>query len=141
MTILPEILCNLRKQKNVRQKDIAQALNISSASYNMYEKGKREPNIEMLRKMADYFGVSMDYLITGESTFDDSTNKKESNSPGEYYYLNDETRQIAQEAFENPDMRTLFHVARDIDPEELRAHIDFMKRLKAREKGDPDEPC
>ena len=40
---------------------------------------------------------------------------------GAYYYLNDETRQIAQEAFENAELRTLFKVARDIPPERLRA--------------------
>lgn len=56
-----------------------------------------------------------------------------------HYYLNDETREIAQEVFENPDLRSLFHVARDIDPDELRAHIDFMKRLRAKEKNDDYE--
>lgn len=38
MTVLSETLCTLRKQKNIAQKDVAQALNISNASYNMYEK-------------------------------------------------------------------------------------------------------
>lgn len=60
---------------------------------------------------------------------------------GKLYYINDETREIAQEVFENPELRTLFHVARDIPPERLKAHIEFMKSLKAQEKGDPDEPC
>ena len=59
----------------------------------------------------------------------------------EPYYLNDETREIAQEVFENPELRSLFHVARDIPPERLKAHIEFMKNLKDQEKGDPDEPC
>lgn len=65
----------------------------------------------------------------------------ETESSDDHYYINDETRQIAQEVFENPDLRSLFHVARDIDPEELRAHIDFMKRLKAREQHNDDEGC
>ena len=67
--------------------------------------------------------------------------KDNTETSDEPYYLNDETRLIAQEAFENPELRTLFHVARDIPPERLKAHIEFMKSLKAQEKGDPDEPC
>ncbi len=58
-----------------------------------------------------------------------------------HYYLNDETRQIAQEAFENPELRTLFKVARDIPPDRLRAHIEFMKSLKEQERGNNDEGC
>ncbi len=67
MTVLSETLCTLRKQKNIAQKDVAQALNISNASYNMYEKGKREPNIETLQRMAAYFDVTLDYLTTGRT--------------------------------------------------------------------------
>ena len=58
-----------------------------------------------------------------------------------HYYLNEETREIAQEAFENPELRMLFKVARDIPPERLRAHIEFMKTLKAQERGESDEGC
>ena len=85
-----------------------------------------------IQKLADYFNVDKTFLID---------QKPITETPDEPYYLNDETRQIAQEAFENPELRTLFHVARDIPPERLKAHIEFMKSLKAQEKGDPDEPC
>ena len=102
----------------------------------MYETGAREPDFETLEKIADFFNVDIDFLLgrTDKTTMLPET--------AGHYYLNDETREIAQEVFENPDLRSLFHVARDIDPEELRAHIDFMKKLKAREKkSDNDEGC
>lgn len=57
------------------------------------------------------------------------------------YYFNDETRQIAQEVFDNPQLRSLFHAARDISPERLKTQIDYLKFLKAQEKGDADEGC
>lgn len=58
-----------------------------------------------------------------------------------HYYLNDETRQIAQEVFENPELRTLFNVARNISPERLKAHIDLMRTYKERENKHDDEGC
>lgn len=59
----------------------------------------------------------------------------------DHYYLNDETRQIAQEVFENPQLRSLFHVARDISPERLKSQIDYLKFLKSQEKGNDEEGC
>ena len=46
------------------------------------------------------------------------------------YYVNEETKLIAQEIYERPDLRSLFDVAKDIPPERLKAHIEFMKSLK-----------
>ena len=81
--------------------------------------------------MCDLFRCNRSDLIEDKSEKSD-----------DYYYLNKEAREIAQEVFENPDLRSLFHVAREIDPDELRAHIDFMKKLKAREKrSGNDEGC
>lgn len=59
----------------------------------------------------------------------------------DHYYYDDETRRIAQEVFENPDLRSLFHAARDIPPEVLKAHIEFMKSLKAKETYNGEEGC
>ena len=101
----------------------------------MYETGAREPDFETLEKIADFFNVDIDYLL---GRTDKTTILPETVG---HYYINDETREIAQEVFENPELRTLFHVAMDIPPERLKAHIEFMKSLKAQEKGDPDEPC
>ena len=77
--------------------------------------------------MCDLFHCNRSDLIEDKS---EETN--------DYYYLNDETRQIAQEVFENPELRSLFHVARDIPPERLKAHIAFMKNLKEQEQGKHD---
>lgn len=101
----------------------------------MYETGAREPDFETLEKIADFFNVDIDYLL--------GRTEKTALLPETigHYYLNDETRAIAQEAFENPELRTLFKVARDIPPERLRAHIEFMKTLKEQERGRYDEGC
>lgn len=52
----------------------------------------------------------------------------------EHYYLNDETRQIAQDIFDNPDLRSLFRAAKGVSPEQLKSQIDYLNFLKAKEK-------
>ena len=53
----------LRERENLTQKEVAEKLGISPSAYNMYEKGKREPNIDTLQKIADFYEVSLDDLI------------------------------------------------------------------------------
>ena len=48
------------------QKDIAKSLGLSQQRFNAYVKGAREPDIETLILLADYFHVSVDYLIGRE---------------------------------------------------------------------------
>lgn len=55
----------IRKQKNLNQLKVAMDLNISREALSHYENGKREPSLAMLRKMSEYYNVSIDYLITG----------------------------------------------------------------------------
>ncbi len=52
-----------RLNKNLKQSDVARFLNIATNSYSQWENGKREPDYESLSKLADFFGVSVDYLL------------------------------------------------------------------------------
>ncbi len=56
-------LKELRDEKNLLQKDIAKYLNISTSAYGYYEQGKRNPDTETVKNLADFFGVSADYLL------------------------------------------------------------------------------
>lgn len=56
-------LKSIRKQRKLRQEDLANYLNIKQATYSGYESGKYEPNIETLIKLADYFHTSIDNLV------------------------------------------------------------------------------
>ena len=56
----------VRKEKNLNQLKVAMDLNISREALSHYENGKREPSLDMLKKLSAYFNVSIDYLITGE---------------------------------------------------------------------------
>lgn len=59
-------LKTIRKERNVTQQKLASKLNISRESLSLYENGKRDPSLDMLISLSDYFNVSIDYLIRGK---------------------------------------------------------------------------
>ena len=59
-------LKQIRKEQGLTQLKVAMDLNISREALSHYENGKREPSIDMLVKMSEYFNVSIDYLIIGK---------------------------------------------------------------------------
>ena len=56
-------LKELRESKRLTQKEVAEIIGYSEISYARYEKGEREPDISTLCKLAEYFNVTVDYLI------------------------------------------------------------------------------
>ena len=56
-------LKELRKRKNITQACIAKNMDISTQVYSRYERGDREPSLETLIKLADYFNVTIDELL------------------------------------------------------------------------------
>lgn len=56
----------IRKEKGFSQLKVALDLNISREALSYYENGKRNPDIDMLRRMSEYYGVSIDFLINGK---------------------------------------------------------------------------
>ena len=62
-TILAEKLKELRTQKEMPQFLFAAAIEVSRSTYASYETGRNEPDIHTLIKIADFYGVSLDYLV------------------------------------------------------------------------------
>ena len=56
-------LIELRENNKKTQVEIATAINTHPVTYNNYERGKAKPSIETLIKLADYYNVSLDYLV------------------------------------------------------------------------------
>lgn len=121
-----EIYCNLRDSKGVRDSDVAKATSIPPSTFTDWKKGKSSPKREKLQKIADYFGVTVDYLQTGEMT--------------EGYYLDSQTAKIAQEIVENKELALLFDAARDASPEDLQTTHQMLLALKRKERHE-DDPC
>lgn len=57
----------LRKKNRITQRNLADALHISQTSVSKYERGESEPDLEMVIKMADFFGVTIDEFVRGKN--------------------------------------------------------------------------
>ena len=79
----------LRRASGLSQGELAQRLQVSPSAIGMYEQGRREPSAELLVAMARIFGVTVDYLLTGQpeqippevKDVFDQIDKQESNRP------------------------------------------------------------
>ena len=85
---------------------------------------------DRLKEIAEYLSVSIEYLMTGEEK-----------DEGEDYYLNEETRDMAQKIFEHKELRMLFDAAQDAKPEDLETVHSMLLALKRKEQGYSDEGC
>ena len=111
-----EKLCELQ---GVRPSDVSRATGISTATLSSWKGGKYTPKVDKVQKIAEYFEVNTSY-------FDDDEAKDNAG----HYYINDETAKVAQDIFENKDLRILFDAAKDAKPEDLKMAADMLKRFK-----------
>ena len=77
---------------------------------------KHEPSYERVVRIAERLHTTPEYLLVG----DESPN----------YYLNEETARIAEEVFNNPDLKILFNAARDCSPEDMKKVITIIQTIK-----------
>lgn len=100
---------------------------VSESTIYTWKKKRTQCSAKLQKIVCDYFKVSADYLMTGE---------ERENKP--QYYFNDETASIAQDIFENKELRALFDAARDAEPEDLTAVHGMLLALKRKERGYSD---
>ena len=100
---------------------------IAQSVFSSWKNGISTPKQDKMQIIADYFNVSIEYLMTGK--------EKEG---GEKYYINDETASIAQEIFDNKELRLLFDAAKDAQPDDLQTVHQMLLALKRKERGDID---
>lgn len=114
----------LCKQKGVTVTGTEKELGFARGSLCKVETNK--PSVEKVQKLAQYFGVSVEYLTTGEEANDT-------------YYINEETAKVAQKIFENKELRLLFDAIEDATPEDLYALHGMALALKRKERGYIDD--
>ena len=66
METIGKRICALRKEKGMKQEELAQKLDVSSQAVSKWENDQTCPDISLLPRLAEVFGVTTDYLLTGE---------------------------------------------------------------------------
>lgn len=90
--------------------------------HSILKRGIENSSVDNVMKMCRILGITIEELLKDDS-----------------YYLNLESAKIAQEAFENSELRILFDAARNVSPEDLKYVIDLVKRLEKEENPDPED--
>ena len=106
-----ERLRELRKSKKMTMKELAKVFGVSESTISLYETGKREPDNSMLKRLADYFGVSVDYLLE--------------RSPNVNYRIPLELQGIPIAFYEG---------LKDLSEEDLNSVAKYVKFLKSQKK-------
>lgn len=114
----------LLEERGVTTYQVAKATGISTASFTAWKKGKYNFKQDKLRRIADFFGIGVDYF------YEDEEEQVQKMGQDEGYYVYGESARLAQELFENRDMRALLDAARDVRPEDLRVFAELLKRYK-----------
>lgn len=118
-----ELVKKICKERKIPISRLEKDCGFSNGYIRKLQEGKFPSDRLMI--IADYLNLSVSYLMTGEE-------KEES----PIYYTNEETAKLAQEMFDDEDMRSLFHMKRTMPPDRFKAHMDFMKNLYNQEKGE-----
>jgi transcriptional regulator with XRE-family HTH domain len=117
-------VCNMSVGKNIRkfrklnkltQEELANKLGVSDKTISSWEIDRTEPDIGTIQKLASYFGCEVSDLV-GE--------------PEEKYYFNDDVRELAQELFNNRELKLVMDASRKLSKKsltDLKNIIDSMK--------------
>lgn len=117
----------IRDLKGYTDYKVAKETGIGTATMSNWKNGKYTPKADKIQIIADFLGVSSEYLLTGQEP------------EHEKYYYDEETAKMAQKLFENRDLRLLFSAAEDASPEDLKTTHSLLMALKRKERGYDDD--
>lgn len=118
-------LKSLRKNMQLTGEEFGAKMNVSKPTVSLWESDKRTPNAEMLQKIANFFDVSVDYLLIGKP-----------NTTNDSYYYDTEVAELAEQIKNDPELRILLDAKRNLSKQDMKAIINITKSLLQRERGD-----
>lgn len=121
---LYERYCQMRDKKGLKDADVAKATGIYKSTFSDWKYGRSVPKIEKLQKIADYLGVTVNALMNDDVQV----------NVHDVYYLNPKTAAVAQDIYDDSDLRALFDAAKDSRPQDLKMAAELLRRLKETNK-------
>ncbi len=119
-------LKKLLDERNMDQIDLSAALGLDRSTVNKWATANALPRAGTTEKIAAFFGVKKSYLLD------------ESGSDERSYYLDPAAAKMAQELYDNPDMRILFDAAKNVSADDLKLVAEMMLRMKKKENHEDD---
>lgn len=132
-TVIQHRLVKLREQFGLSQEELADRLHLSRGQLSMYEIGKRRPAYEILIAMADFFGVTTDYLL---GRTNDPKGVVRDNLTEWERVLFQSMKMDIEKGLDVETLRQRYHVYDDgklIDAEEWRALVAFLRTYRSLE--------
>jgi transcriptional regulator with XRE-family HTH domain len=126
--MIGERLKFLREEKGLRQSDLANKLGVSQQTISQYEKDVREPDSTMSKKIATFFGVSIDYLYgnSSERSPADKIKSALSSDP--------ELADFWDKLSKREDLQLLFKQTKDMSPDGVKQIIRIIKAIEDEEE-------
>lgn len=120
-----ENLKKMRKNKGLTQKTLAEKLGVALSTVAMWETGSRQPDYQMLNRIAEFFGVTFDDLLEDKS-------EKEPIGGDEIYvaYEDDEVFSLRELLRTRPEMKMLFSVSKNATKEDIERTVAIIEALK-----------
>ena len=110
--IMYEIFEQLLQKYNITPYKVAKETGVTQSTLSDWKRGRSTPKSDNMKKIADYFGVTVDYLMTGKENIPEEKKSPYSDLKGIYL-------SYAKEAQDS-----------GIDPDDIRLAIDTIKRLR-----------
>lgn len=125
--MLGDKIKELRKSKRINQMTLSKYLSVSKGAIGMWETNKREPDIQTIKKIANYFNVSLDYLLENESKETNKQNQEKIKSESNYVITSEQN-------YEKILKLVLFDEIENITSDMINEVKEFAKLVKLREK-------
>lgn len=112
------------------QQRFSEKTGLNKASVSQYVNGKNTPSNITARRIAEVFNVDPAWVMGFDVPMKSSPVMPMQSISGKTYYFSDETAAMAQELFDNPELRMLFDASKDSKASDLQMAADMLKRFK-----------
>ncbi|GAB6100399.1 hypothetical protein JCM16358_22780 [Halanaerocella petrolearia] len=127
-------LRKLRKEENLTQAQLGKKLNLGESTISLYESNKREPDYKTLKKIADFFNVTADYLLGFSSKEEQKDKLKEIAPEKTLELLNPEEIDFLWEILHDDKRQILLRESRGLTDEDLAKAIAMIKAIVDEER-------
>ena len=109
--------------ENIERRDFAKAIGVPYSSLTDWINGKSYPRIDKIEMMARYFGVQKSDLVEDPTIVP-------TDGQSEPYYVDAETRQLAQELHDDPELSVMLDAYRNLSPRDAKLVMEMVRRMQ-----------